>query len=446
VRFNLRSPIVRNIGANLFGVVINLFNQILLVPFYLIYWGKDLYSDWIVISAISSFLLISDLGLNTVISNQFSIEYSKGNLIRCEKLLVSSYFFVILIGVIVLFLSFLTTNIFDLTEVLGLYVVDRFSANIILILLIFLVFLNMFNNSINSIYRALSLTSRGVICDNVTRITEFCILFLGILLKWDLKMIVFVYVIPKIFLLIFKFVDTNRLFSYRFYFSNIDFGILRNFIKPSISFMAFPIGNAIIIQGYVLLVNRYFSASELVLFTTTRTMVNFIKTTMGTISTAVWPEFTVSYGKADFTRVRKIHRLSVLVSFILTLLISCFLLIFGENIFDIWTNGLVDFDYYLMGSFILLLIANNFWYTSSVTMMATNNHFKLGIYYFISAVLAIFIGSMLIEFKSLPIMILSLLIMDFVLSFYTIKASLRITQDSFSKIIKDVKFFISKFA
>ena len=44
------SPIRKNLLANGFGIGVQLLNQIVLVPFYILFWGNELYSDWIVIS------------------------------------------------------------------------------------------------------------------------------------------------------------------------------------------------------------------------------------------------------------------------------------------------------------------------------------------------------------------------------------------------------------
>ena len=84
----LNSPIKRNIIANLFGIGVNLLNQIVLVPFYIIYWGNDLYGDWIVLSALTAFFGMSDIGLNSVIQNRFSIKYAQNSFKECSSLLV----------------------------------------------------------------------------------------------------------------------------------------------------------------------------------------------------------------------------------------------------------------------------------------------------------------------------------------------------------------------
>ena len=67
-------PILKNLCANFSGIGINLFCQVILVPFYIEQWGVDKYADWIVLSSVSSVFSMSDIGLNTVISNQFSIK------------------------------------------------------------------------------------------------------------------------------------------------------------------------------------------------------------------------------------------------------------------------------------------------------------------------------------------------------------------------------------
>ena len=90
----LRSPIRKNLLANFFGVGVQLLNQIVLVPFYILFWGNDLYSDWIVISALTTIFAISDVGLNNVIQNRFSIKLSEKNFNECNALLTDNFILV----------------------------------------------------------------------------------------------------------------------------------------------------------------------------------------------------------------------------------------------------------------------------------------------------------------------------------------------------------------
>lgn len=103
MKLSINSPLRKNFVANLFGIGVNLLNQIVLVPFYIIYWGKDLYSDWIVLSALTAFFCMSDMGLNSVIQNRFSIKYAQNKREECDSLLANNVVIVSFVGCICMF-------------------------------------------------------------------------------------------------------------------------------------------------------------------------------------------------------------------------------------------------------------------------------------------------------------------------------------------------------
>ena len=43
------------------------------------YWGIELYGEWIVLNALTAYFAMSDIGLNTVTTNEFSINYKQKN-------------------------------------------------------------------------------------------------------------------------------------------------------------------------------------------------------------------------------------------------------------------------------------------------------------------------------------------------------------------------------
>ena len=95
-----------------------------------------------------------------------------------------------------------------------------------------------------------------------------------------------------------------------------------------------------------------------------------------------------------------------------------------------------------MAAFLLVLIVNNVWYTSSVTLMATNNHSKLGLIYALSTLISLTFAVILIPiWHSLIVTVFCLLIVDIILSFYTLRNALKLTDDSFALIKNE---FISK--
>ncbi len=432
IPFISNSPIRKNMLANIFGVGVQLLNQIILVPFYILFWGNELYSDWIVISALTTIFAISDVGLNNVIQNRFSIKLSEGNFKECNSLLTDNF----LLVTATLFLTLLGCGIFiyiwDITKVMSLHLLSRSEANFVFIILIIKVFVGMFSGIENAIYRATHNASISVYIDQIGNLLVALITLLCIILKLPITLLSVSICIPQIAILIFKHFHSRKYFKYKLALSNADWTLFKSVLLPSLSFMAFPLGNTIVLQGYTLIVNSFFGADSVVLYNTTRTLCNFIKTLLGTLQSAVWPEYSIAYGREDFKLMKHLHRKILKITIATSSVAGIFLLLVGPLIFRIWTNASVPFSYSLMAVYVSVLFIESLWTSSSVTLMATNNHTRLGIYYVFSAAISIllaFVVSKCVDNCSLPLMSSTLFLMHLIIASYTIKAGFKLTRD-----------------
>ena len=275
-KISVNSPIRKNIVANLFGIGVNLLNQIVLVPFYIIYWGNDLYSDWIVISALTAFFSMSDIGLNSVIQNRFSIKYAQNEMQECNLLLANNFFVVSFIGAICLLLGIGYVSIFDISQNIGLTTLSRLEGSIIFLMLLCQVFIQMFSGIENAIYRAKHKANIAVYYDQIAKLLIVLITFICLLLGVSLAVMSILICVPNLFLLFIKHMNARKLYNFSFSVKLLDWSLLREVIRPSVMFLSFPLANAIILQGFTLIINKFFNADSVVLYNTTRTMCNFI--------------------------------------------------------------------------------------------------------------------------------------------------------------------------
>lgn len=440
MKFNLNSPIRRTIVANLCGVGVNLLNQIVLVPFFLLSWGTSLYADWIVISAFTVFFSMSDIGLNNVIQNRFSMKYAENDLSECNKLLSVNISIVSIIFALSLICCLLYTYSFDIVNQMGLHVLNRGQASFVFVMLIVNVFSGMYSGIESAIFKATRHTDKAVYFDQFARLIYVGIIFVCLLAKIHITIMVVLICIPNIVLIYLKHRTGRKYFRYNFKFSDVDFNLVKQLIIPSVGFLSFPLGNAIILQGYTLLVNKFFGVESVVLFNTTRTMCNFAKTLLSTVQHSVWPEYSIAYGKKDFARMRLLHRKTLKTAIIGMVAIAISLLILGPYIYTIWTHGQIEFDYKLIIAFLAVLFFDNLWISSSVTLMATNNHMYLGVWFVLSAGASLAIAYLIVHYyNSLPLIVYSTLFMHLFMTVYTIKRGFKITKDKllFYKDIKD---------
>lgn len=431
LRKKIGSPIKRNIIANLFGIGVTLFTQIVLVPFYIYYWGNNLYSDWIVLTALTAFFSMSDIGLNTVTQNRFSILLAQNKKNECDSLLANNILIVSIIFIVVLAVSLSYVSVFDLTKQMNIHTLNRTETNIVFLLLMCRVFIGMYSTIEDAIFRATHNASKATYFNQYANLAVAVITLMMLILNNSMVFICAAICLPHLVLIIFKHWYSQRLYRYTFSFKDIDFKLLRNIATPSLSFLSFPLGNAIILQGYSLVINNFFGADSVVVYNTTRTMCNFIKTLLASVQSSVWPEYSISYGKLDYPRMRYLHRKTIKVAVLLSVVISVFLMIAGPVIYDIWTHSQIPFDRKLMSAFLVVLFIENLWSSSSVALLATNNHSHLGLFYVVTSVISLTCAGFIGNKSSMPVIVLTTLFMQMPLCFYTLRAGFRLTKDRF---------------
>ena len=433
---NIKS-IRNNLGANALTVIINIGFQLVSIPIFLKYFGVQMYGEWLVLTAITAYFSMTDIGLNTVTANEFSIAYAQNDYKKCNKLFNNNLIFInIIFGFVFLALLILFPFI-NLTSLFNFKIISESTSETVLFLLIFQVFIGMTSNLFDSVYRATNRNARGVMINNLIRLAENIILITSLLLKLPLELMVVFFIIPKILGLIIKYFNTKKYYELKISIKYFDSFELKKITIPALSFLSFPIGNSIILQGFTLLVSFTLGSVAVVVFNTTRTLVNFVKVGLGLINNSVWPELSLAYGRTDFVTMKNIHRYSVSASFYLSLTIAIFLLLFGKTIYVFWTGGEIEFNSILFFSFLLTLITNTIWFTSSVVLASTNNHQKFSIYYLIATSLSIVAGYFIVViFNNISFLPLSLLLIDIFLIRFVLKQSLYIVEDNFPNFIK----------
>lgn len=422
IRALFNSPIRKNFLANLFGIGVQLLYQIVLVPFYILYWGNNLYSDWIVLSAITVIFGMSDIGINSVIQNRFSIKYAEGNLSECNTLL--SFNFIIISIVTVLSIGGATIYVAttDISRNLDLHLLSRGDASLIFILLLVNIFLNMYSGIPNAIFRGKHLNSKAVLIDQFAKLLTVAITFTCLLMSISITTMCILLVAPPLMALAYKCYATQRLFKWVPSLRIRDWGLMRTIFVQAIGFLSFPVSNAIVLQGFTLVVNKFFGADIVVLYNTTRTMCNFIKTLLATVLNSAWPEFSIAYGERNTARMSSLYYKSIKVSVLGAIVISIGLLILGPWVYSVWTHGQIPFNYSLMIAFLIVLITNTFWNSGYIALIATNNHITLGILNVATAALSIVAAIFVAQYThNIAAIVYCTLIIDIVLIFFVHK-------------------------
>lgn len=426
-------------------VIMTLF-QLMSVPVFLKFWGVEMYGEWMALNTLTAYFQMTDIGLNTATGNSFTFNYLRKDFEKCNILINNNIFFIIaafsLILIVVFFLGKLDIfiNLFKFTDI------ENNDVNVCIFLLFLQVMIGTFNNLLNTFYTATSKYFRGIMIDNLIRISEYISLILGVILQFSIVSILILCISVKFFGLIFKYYDSNRFYKLQLSIRFLRKVELKEIFIPALSFFSFPVSNSLTFQGVTLLINFFLGSVAVVIFNTTRTLVNFCKATIDILHKSVWPEVSISYGNLNLVLLRKTHYRTILFSFLLAILTVILMVIVGPFLYVFWTKGTLVFDSVLFYLLLISLITNALWSASSVLLQATNNHKEFSVFYLFSSILAfLFTTFIVIRFNNITLIPISMLLVDFLLLWFVFKKALKISEDNLIQFKNGIFFEINDF-
>ena len=126
-----------------------------------------------------------------------------------------------------------------------------------------------------------------------------------------------------------------------------------------------------------------------------RTLTRFSFQIMEAVKNSIWPELSAAYGAQNWPLARKLHRVACQVSLWSSLGTVTFLFFAGDKIIAIWTHGRITVDEPTFRWLLLVIIANSFWYTSSVVTIASNTHERVAVVFLIGTAASLAIARLL---------------------------------------------------
>ena len=292
--------------------------------------------------------------------------------------------------------------------------------------------------------------------DNLFKFFEGVTLIILIISKISPGYILFGYLVIRLFLLLVKCVDTNRFYSIKLNVANLNYLEFKKIIKPSLAFFAIPISNTFIFQGFTLIVNFYFGAPSVVLYSTTRTLVNMIKAVSDIITKSMWPNISFEFAKRNFKLVRLYHSRTIFYSLVIFFISFVFFMAFSKPVYLHWTRGKSDYDVILVSMLLVAMLFNLIQSSSGLILQATNQHSKYVIYYFCYYLIGLITAFIFANFiGSFSFLAIGLIIPEFLLILFTTRSTLFLTYDNFRRFkkriifdfhfhLKEIKNFISK--
>jgi O-antigen/teichoic acid export membrane protein len=380
----MKRRIIAGMGANSFGMAITIGIQLVSLPLFLHFWDTSTYGVWLMLSAIPAYLSMADVGMVTAAGNKMTMAMGKGDLVEANRVFQSAQLFMTLVcGSI----AMITLPVIFFAPLPFLQSADMRLA---LSALCIGVLAALFGGLSEAVFKSTKRYATGTMLNNYVRLGEWIGYMVGLIMVGSFAAVALCGLAVRLIgTLIVVQLSKGGNHGIRWGTDAAEGAEIRAMIRPAVSFMVFPLANALSFQGLTLLVGALFGPIAVALFNTYRTIARVAVQITAIFSHALWPEFSRLFGANAGVAVRQLFRRSALLGALQALMLSVILYVAAPFLLRIWTNNSIEFVPSLMLLMLLYAAVAGVWHIPRVLLMATNQHVGLAYWALAAAVLSV---------------------------------------------------------
>jgi O-antigen/teichoic acid export membrane protein len=433
----IKKRLKKGFSANSFGFFVNLFIQVLTIPVLILYWGVDLYGEWLIISAIPAYLNFTNLGLSDAMATKMAIYVTKKKRKKALLLFQSSWRVVTLLSIVASFILILVMALAPINTIFNINQINEHDLLIIIILFAVYIIFGLQSSLLGGAYRCEGNYPEHAFIVNTTRLMESVIGLFFVSLGGGAVVLISIYAVIRIIGLVYLlFYLRNKSPWITVIGGKFDFHIVKKIINPSLASIGFSSGNMLINQGVLLMIGSFLGPASVVIFSVYRTLSRMTLKVVGIFNNIFLPEMTAAYASNKKTILRVLNRKLLGISFQLSILSLSFLILFGESIINYWTLNEIKYNNTLFLFILIETLTYLLWYAGSIPIVAINKHAKIVVLYLISSVISLIIMWFALPDMGVIAVPISLSIGNLIVGYFVIIQSIKFTEDTTSKYIK----------
>ena len=328
---SLKRRLIAGFGANTFSRLSTTLTQIFSVPVFLSHWGVHLYGEWILLNTIPSYLGLSDVGFGSVAGNEMTMLAAAKNFDQALVVFQSVWVLTTVITSLVGLLLIATVWLLPLGTWLHMHAISAGDARLIILLLGLAVLLGMQETLFQAAFRCVGKYPLGTMAKSLVVLAAFLSTMVGVGLHLSPVPVTVLYVAVNAVGVFALWILLRREVPWiRFGIRHAQWAVIRRLTGPAISFMSFPLVNALNLQGILVVIGYVMGPIAVVTFNTARTISRSAAQGMNLINNSIWPEMSAAFGVGAMDIARMLHRRACQISLLLCLSITLGVAVLGN--------------------------------------------------------------------------------------------------------------------
>lgn len=413
--------LISGTAANLIGKVGVLLLQVMAVPVFISGWGVDGYGLWLMITAIPTYLALSDIGLATAARSDLTRSISSSNTEEALRTLQSIWLLLTILSaalgllVIVGTISFLAYN--NSHEEIWTHREMSWAVFFVVGAAI----LNIQMNVMKVVFESSKLYSFGTILFDlsfiVTSLSAIIAAYYG---GGIISAAAAQFTCRLLATALYAMLMKRSVPWVMFGIQHFQLHEIRRLLKPSLAAMALQGANSLGLQGVVLTIGFVFGPSYVALFSATRMLTRIPLQISGLVARASLPELTRAKTLRDSVLFKKIIRINILTAFLVMATALIVLTITGPLVVSKLSGGALEGQRWMFFMLSLSAAFAAIWGAVGTSLLATNKHAKFS--YVALIAYGLTAASPYLSFGSMNIVLTSLVVADIFIAAATYRA------------------------
>jgi O-antigen/teichoic acid export membrane protein/GT2 family glycosyltransferase len=431
--------VTKGVLANMLGQAINGVGQVVLIPIFLACWGKNLYGEWLTLSAAVTYLAMLDFGMQMFVVNRLNQCYVRGDYEEHARSLHSALLLSLTVAGAVLLLATPVFLLIPLETWFHFTHTTHSRVVVIELLLCAQVIGALPCGLISGCYRSMREYPREQMVFNVRTTLSLALTALVVTLGGGLATVAGTQLGVLLVATAWVWRDLRvRHPEVRLGLAGADLKLARSFLGPSSLFFLIQVATMLAVQGSVVMIGALFGAASVAVFVPLRTLANAIRQLSAGLQAALWPEVTALETANQYQTLRSVHLIFSKLVVVVSVCSAIFLHLAGPTIIASWTHHNI-FDPKLFDAFLGLLVCQSPWMTGALVLAASNNHRRFAVLYLISSITGLSLGYYLAHRFGMPGVVYGLWIPDVVLNGWLVSwTACRLMRESFTRFAEEV--------
>jgi O-antigen/teichoic acid export membrane protein len=377
--------------------VVSTLSQIVVVPLALRWWGPERYGEWVTLTALVTFLTLTDLGVQTYVVNRMAANHARGRLDDVQRDLDDALGFQAPLAGALLVMIAIGAFALPVQRWMGLGQITGTQTGAVLVLLAIEPILGVPTGVAAGIYRASGRLARGAWFDVARRSVALLATLIVIVGGTGVVGVAVVRAAMAILAAAVLFWDLGRTMpglSFRLSHGRPAPGV--RLAAAGLPFLLLPLAEFAASQGSLLILQRSGSGLAVAEFATHRTIANATMMAASFFTAAVWPELTRMDALADTPGVRRAFL--VLTRMNVMAVGGTFAVVFAiaPVVYPAWTGHRLHLDNGVLFLLGLRAVMWSVWGAAGTVLAATNRKRWLVVSHALGAMTVVSLSSVLI--------------------------------------------------